>query len=347
MMGPKVSFNHLKNRDTQRSRLRTSGSSTRSQNFRRNPHTCPKIVETFGGAVIPTDRQLEIFARGGFATITAIPSYMTYWLRRAVALQQDQRIGRLSTLRRLLLGAEPISESLREAIRALALEAGADPNSADPTGETALMIAARVGTLDAGSLLLPVGLVRRPVDRRLVMRGRGAALVLAAALGVSGGVQELAQTTSLLLLSVFTLPHVALLVVKRRDPGEGGGFRTPVWTPASRWSLSQTRRWLPIPRTPRHWMTPLNGAMTPVLTNSMSPTTGPATLMGALVVCPPAAGVSPISPSAPAVAPSHNHSHHHQPDQSAPATMKRRRRSATTPPSKHSPPVPVNLCLSL
>jgi phenylacetate-coenzyme A ligase PaaK-like adenylate-forming protein len=81
--------------------------------------------ETFGGAVIPTDRQLEIFARGGFATVTAIPSYMTYWLRRAVALQQNQRIGPLSTLRRLLLGAEPISESLREALRALALEAGA------------------------------------------------------------------------------------------------------------------------------------------------------------------------------------------------------------------------------
>jgi phenylacetate-coenzyme A ligase PaaK-like adenylate-forming protein len=82
--------------------------------------------ETFGGAVIPTDRQVELFAKGGFSGAIAIPSYITHWLRRAHALQKEGRIGPLSTLRRLLLGAEPISEALREYIRGLALSAGAD-----------------------------------------------------------------------------------------------------------------------------------------------------------------------------------------------------------------------------
>jgi thioester reductase-like protein len=39
-----------------------------------------------GGAVIPTDRQVELFARGGFWGVVAIPSYITHWLRRARAL---------------------------------------------------------------------------------------------------------------------------------------------------------------------------------------------------------------------------------------------------------------------
>jgi phenylacetate-coenzyme A ligase PaaK-like adenylate-forming protein len=82
--------------------------------------------ETFGGAVIPTDRQLELFARGGFSTLIGIPSYVIYWLRRARVLQQQGVIGPFSGLVRLLVGAEPVSESLRECIRKLALEVGAD-----------------------------------------------------------------------------------------------------------------------------------------------------------------------------------------------------------------------------
>ena len=37
------------------------------------------------------------------------------------------------------------------------LDVGADPNAADPTGETPLMTAARVGNLDAVKLLLDRG----------------------------------------------------------------------------------------------------------------------------------------------------------------------------------------------
>jgi len=85
------------------------------------------FFETFGGAVIPTNRQIELFVKGGFSGLAGIPSYVTHWLRRALALQQENRIGPLSTLRRLVLGAEPVSAQLRDYIRNLALECGADP----------------------------------------------------------------------------------------------------------------------------------------------------------------------------------------------------------------------------
>ena len=61
--------------------------------------------ETCGGLVIPTDRQVELFAKGGFGGAIAIPSYVTHWLRRAHSLQKEGRICPLSSLRRLLLGA--------------------------------------------------------------------------------------------------------------------------------------------------------------------------------------------------------------------------------------------------
>jgi len=83
--------------------------------------------ETFGGAVIPTDRQLRLFVDGAFSCILAVPSYMLHWLRRAVALREEGKIGALSTLKRIVLGAEPISEPLREEMRRLAIAAGARP----------------------------------------------------------------------------------------------------------------------------------------------------------------------------------------------------------------------------
>jgi phenylacetate-coenzyme A ligase PaaK-like adenylate-forming protein len=85
------------------------------------------VFETFGGAIIPTDRQLRVFVDGGFSSVLAVPSYMLHWLRRAVALRADGKLGPLSTLRRIMLGAEPLSEALREEIRQLAISAGAWP----------------------------------------------------------------------------------------------------------------------------------------------------------------------------------------------------------------------------
>jgi phenylacetate-coenzyme A ligase PaaK-like adenylate-forming protein len=83
--------------------------------------------ETCGGQVIPTDRQLRLFIDGGFTSLLAIPSYLVHWLRRAHALQNEAGLGPLASLKHIVLGAEPLSESLREAIRKLAHAAGADP----------------------------------------------------------------------------------------------------------------------------------------------------------------------------------------------------------------------------
>ena len=83
--------------------------------------------ETFGGSVIPTDRQIVLFEKGGFSSITSIPSYMVHWLRRAKVLLEQGEIGPLSEFRHVMLGAEPLSESLRKYIRQLAHDVGADP----------------------------------------------------------------------------------------------------------------------------------------------------------------------------------------------------------------------------
>lgn len=85
------------------------------------------VFETFGGAVIPTDRQLQLFVDGGFNAVFGVPSYMLHWLRRAVVLHEQGKIGPLSTLKRIVLGAEPFSEALREEIRQLAISVGARP----------------------------------------------------------------------------------------------------------------------------------------------------------------------------------------------------------------------------
>jgi len=83
--------------------------------------------ETFGGAVIPTERQIGIFANGAFNTLYAIPSYLVYWMRKARALQMDGKIPPLKHWRRAVLGAEPVSDALRAYLISLALELGADP----------------------------------------------------------------------------------------------------------------------------------------------------------------------------------------------------------------------------
>lgn len=83
--------------------------------------------DTFGGAVIPTERQIRLFCDGKFTTLTSVPSYLGHWLRTAKKLQDAGEIGPLSEFRRAILGAEPLSESLREYLRGLALSLGAHP----------------------------------------------------------------------------------------------------------------------------------------------------------------------------------------------------------------------------
>jgi phenylacetate-CoA ligase len=83
--------------------------------------------ETGGGHVIPTDRQVALFAEGRFASLLSVPSYPVHWLRRAAVLLAEGRIGPLSSLKFIVMGAEPSSPSLRRCLRELALAVGADP----------------------------------------------------------------------------------------------------------------------------------------------------------------------------------------------------------------------------
>jgi phenylacetate-CoA ligase len=80
--------------------------------------------DTFGGSVIPTERQVELFSEGGFDSIIAIPSYLVYWLRRAVAMVESGDVEPLTNLAIALSAAEPLTGSLRSYIKDLVRQAG-------------------------------------------------------------------------------------------------------------------------------------------------------------------------------------------------------------------------------
>jgi phenylacetate-coenzyme A ligase PaaK-like adenylate-forming protein len=80
--------------------------------------------DTFGGNVVPTEKQIELFARVGFDGIIAIPSYLVYWLRRAVEMVRAGEVEPLKTLFIAMVAAEPLTDSLRDYIRGLVRDAG-------------------------------------------------------------------------------------------------------------------------------------------------------------------------------------------------------------------------------
>ncbi|MEW5947585.1 MAG: hypothetical protein AB1742_15455 [bacterium] len=84
--------------------------------------------DTCGGKVIPTERQVEIFAEGGFNGAVAIPSYFVYWLRTAVEMLREGRIGKMPHFQGAVLGGEPVSDKLKAYFKELAAELGAHPN---------------------------------------------------------------------------------------------------------------------------------------------------------------------------------------------------------------------------
>lgn len=87
------------------------------------------LFDTFGGKVIPTDRQIEIFANGGFNSIGAIPSYLVYWLRRAVELKEAGKIKPFGhSFIAAVLGGEPVPPAVRKHIHELAAKLGAHPH---------------------------------------------------------------------------------------------------------------------------------------------------------------------------------------------------------------------------
>ena len=99
------------------------------------------------------------------------------------------------------------------------------------TGLLNLIMASRLAYGMAHERLLPRVLARVHPKRRTPAVAVFTVFALAIALAVSGGVEVLAQTTSLLLLIVFGTVHVALIVVKRRDRTAHDGFRTARFTP--------------------------------------------------------------------------------------------------------------------
>lgn len=72
---------------------------------------------TFGGKVMPTERQVELVASDRFAGVIAIPSYLTHWLRTARALQDAGRIGPITSFKLCICIGEPITENYRELLR--------------------------------------------------------------------------------------------------------------------------------------------------------------------------------------------------------------------------------------
>lgn len=80
--------------------------------------------DTFGGNVVPTDRQIALFNEGGFKGLIAIPSYLVYWLRRAVDLVEAGEVAPLEKMLIAICAAEPLTGSLRDYIKDLVIKAG-------------------------------------------------------------------------------------------------------------------------------------------------------------------------------------------------------------------------------
>jgi len=74
---------------------------------------------TFGGKVMPTERQVEIAAADNFALILAIPSYLTHWLRTAKRMIEEGKIAPIRSFRIAYCVAEPITESYKRILHEL------------------------------------------------------------------------------------------------------------------------------------------------------------------------------------------------------------------------------------
>lgn len=86
--------------------------------------------DTCGGNVVPTERSIQLCAEGQFEGISSVPSYLVYWMRRAVEMRKQGKIPPLASLKCVVVGAEPVSDRLREYIKELARELGAHPRFA-------------------------------------------------------------------------------------------------------------------------------------------------------------------------------------------------------------------------
>ncbi len=101
------------------------------------------------------------------------------------------------------------------------------------TGLANLVMASRLLYGMATDALLPRVLARVHQGRRTPWVAVVVAMLLCAALVISGGVKVMAQTTSLLLVLVFLFVHVGLIVIRRREGNQAvaGTLRVPWLTP--------------------------------------------------------------------------------------------------------------------
>ncbi|MGB9734819.1 MAG: phenylacetate--CoA ligase family protein [bacterium] len=83
--------------------------------------------DSFGGKVIPTEQQIRLFAQEKFNSITSVPSYLVYWLRKAVQMHEAGEIPDMPFFEGVILGAEGVSPELEAYILELAKRLGAHP----------------------------------------------------------------------------------------------------------------------------------------------------------------------------------------------------------------------------
>lgn len=79
---------------------------------------------TFGGKVMPTERQIEIVASDHFDAILTIPSYLTHWLRTARNLVTSGKIAPIATFKMAICVGEPLTQSYRDIIKSLFSDIG-------------------------------------------------------------------------------------------------------------------------------------------------------------------------------------------------------------------------------
>ena len=86
--------------------------------------TAQPNFNTFGGKVMPTERQVELVAADCFSVIIAIPSYLTHWLRTARRLQREGRIRPINGIKVAYSVGEPITDAYRALLKGLFAEIG-------------------------------------------------------------------------------------------------------------------------------------------------------------------------------------------------------------------------------
>ncbi len=81
---------------------------------------------TFGGKVTPTENQVLLAAADAFNVVIALPSYLMHWLRIAVKMRAEGRIGPITSFRAAYCVGEPVTEAYRSLLKGLFAELGSE-----------------------------------------------------------------------------------------------------------------------------------------------------------------------------------------------------------------------------